>query len=180
MPVHNCNGQVIRGARVERSGVTFIRFNPIRRMVARGQGKEAPLLTKRHADAADRLLAAWTEAGEGVSHGTASYNVKIVDPASSGMIADGVLRSIHRQIAARMEIDEIRAQLGVRWSVLYSVVIAGIEVSAWGAASGMNPSVAAGYLACAMDWLAHFYAPPEQVQRSRVVEFQSPGDLAAD
>jgi hypothetical protein len=47
------------------------------------------------------------------------------------------------QFAARLEPDEIRARLGVHWSVLYSVVIAGIDVSAWGAASGMSPSVTA-------------------------------------
>jgi len=69
----------------------------------------------------------------------------------------------------------IRKPLGARWSVLYSVIIAGIEVSAWGAASGMNPSVSAGYLACAMDWLADFYSPPEQSQRIRSAEIAPPG-----
>jgi hypothetical protein len=54
---------MLRGARVERDGVVFIRSNPIRRMVTRGASKTNPLLEKRHADAADRLLTAWEEAG---------------------------------------------------------------------------------------------------------------------
>ena len=63
---------------------------------------------------------------------------------------------------------------------MFSVVIHGLDVSKWGAACGMNPATACGYIACAMDTLADFYASPEQVQRIRVVEFASPGDLAAD
>ena len=59
------------------------------------------------------------------------------------------------------------------WSVLYSVIIAGIDVGAWGAASGMRPDVAAGYLACALDWLVDFYTPPAPPSRIRAAEIEA-------
>src|SRR5689334_218231 len=55
-------------------------------------------LVKKHADATDRLLTAYAEAGEGVSVGVAAYDVKIGSSPSSGTIADGVLRTVNRQI----------------------------------------------------------------------------------
>jgi hypothetical protein len=45
LPVLNRNGAVIRGARLERDGIAFVRSNPICRMVAIGSNKEHPLLT---------------------------------------------------------------------------------------------------------------------------------------
>jgi hypothetical protein len=77
LPVLGRNGEVIRGPRVERSGIVFVRSNPIRHMVAMNSKKEHPLLSKRHADAADRLLAAWSEAGEGISFGVANYGGRL-------------------------------------------------------------------------------------------------------
>jgi hypothetical protein len=180
LPVLDRNGEVIRGARVERDGVVFVRSNPIRRMVAMGSKKDHPLLTKRHADAADRLLAAWTEAGAGVTFGVSAYGGRLSATPETGTISDAVLRGVNRQIDAKAEIEAVKTVLGTRWGALFSVVIHGLDVRVWGAACGMNPATACGYIACAMDTLADFYASPEQVQRIRVVEFASPGDLAAD
>jgi hypothetical protein len=182
LPVLDRNGDVIRGARVERDGVVFVRSNPIRRMVALGSRKEHPLLTKRHADAADRLLAAWTEAGAGVTFGIANYGVRLCGTPQTGMISDGVLRGVNRQIDARTELEAVKTVLGARWGTVFSVVITGLDVTKWGAACRMNPATACGYIAACMDTLADFYAPPEQTQRIRVVEFASPGGVreAAD
>jgi hypothetical protein len=107
LPVLGRDGEVIRGARVERDGIAFIRSNPIRRMVLRGRSKEQPLLTKRHADAADRLQTAWTEAGEGVTAGISHYGVKLASTPQTGVIAASVLAGVHRQVMARKEIEAI-------------------------------------------------------------------------
>jgi hypothetical protein len=84
------------------------------------------------------------------------------------------LSAYSERFAARLEIDEIRTRLGARWSVLYSVIIAGIEVTAWGATSGLRPDAAAGYLACALDWLVDFYSPPAPPSRICAAEIEAP------
>src|SRR4051795_6341245 len=138
LPVLGRNGEILRGARVERDGVSFRRSNPIRNMVQRGRGKEAPLLEKRHADAADRLLAAWEMAGGGITFGVASYGGRLSAMPTTGTLSDAVLRGVNAQIAARTELEGAKTVLGARWGALFSVVIAGIDVSAWGAACNMN------------------------------------------
>jgi hypothetical protein len=115
---------VVRGVRVERDGVVFVRSNPIRRMVAMGSKKEHPLLIKRHADAADHLLTAWETAGAGISYGVAPYGGRLSGTPQTGMISDGVLRGVNRQIAARTEIEVVKTILGARWGALFSIVMA--------------------------------------------------------
>jgi hypothetical protein len=179
LPVLGRDGEIVRGARLERDGVVFIRRNPIKRMVARGQNKESPLLSKRHSDAADRLLTAWETAGSGVTFGVANYGVKLSSTPQTGTISDGVLHGINRQIDARRELEAIKTVLGARWGALFSVVVAGIDVSAWGEAVGMNPHCAAGFVACCLDTLADFYAGPDRRGRIRMVEIASPGQRDA-
>jgi hypothetical protein len=174
LPVLGRDGEVIRGARLERDGIVFIRSNPIKRLVARGQGKDRPLFVKRHADAVERLLRAWEEGGEGITAGVAHYGVKISGSSSAGMIADGVLTGVNRQVAARAELEGVKARLGARWGALFSIAIAGIDVSAWGAAVGMNPNCAAGYCAACLDMLCDFYNGPERRGRIRMVEIRPP------
>jgi hypothetical protein len=179
LPVLGRDGEVVRGARLERDGVVFIRRNPIKTMVARGRNKGSPLLSKRHSDAADQLQRAYEEGGEGVTAGVANYNVKIGGASSTGVIADGVLRGVNRQIAARTEIEGVKTYLGGRWGAVYSVVIAGLSVIAWGEAVGMNGHCAAGFVAACMDALADFYAGPERRGQIRMVEIASPADAKA-
>jgi hypothetical protein len=62
---------------------------------------------------------------------------------------------------------------------LFSIVIAGIDVSAWGEAVGMNGHVAGGYLTACPDTLADFYAGPKRHTRIRVIEIKSPGEREA-
>src|SRR4051812_44999499 len=173
LPVLGRDGEVVRGARLERDGVVFIRRNPIKTMVARGRNKESPLLSKRHSDAADRLLVAWETAGAGVTFGVANYGGMLSSTPQTGTISDGVLRGVNRQIDARTEIEGVKTRLGARWGCLFSVVIGGIDVSAWGEAVGMNPHCAAGFVACCLDTLADFYAGPERRGQIRMIEIRS-------
>jgi hypothetical protein len=115
LPVLGRDGEIVRGARVEPDGVVFIRRNPIKTMVARGQNKENPLLSKRHADAADRLLTAWETAGAGVTFGVANYGGRLSGTPQTGTISDGVLHGINRQIDARRELEAVKTVLGARW-----------------------------------------------------------------
>jgi hypothetical protein len=115
---------------VERDGIVFIRSNPIKRMVARGQGKDRPLLSKRHADAADRLLCVWEE-GASVTAGVAHYGVRLSGTSTSGEIADGVLRGINRQIAARAEIEGIKTRLGASSLSELSCQVANLAMPEW-------------------------------------------------
>jgi hypothetical protein len=62
---------------------------------------------------------------------------------------------------------------------LFSIVIGGIDVSAWGEAVGMNAHVAGGFVACCLDTLADFYAGPERRGRIRAVEIEPRGECAA-
>jgi hypothetical protein len=179
LPVLGRDGEVLRGARLERDGVSFRRSNPIRNIVARGRNKENPLLSKRHSDAADRLLAAWEMAGGGITFGVASYGVKLSSMPTTGTLSDAVLRGVNAQIDARRELEGVKTVLGARWGALFSIVIAGIDISAWGEAVGMNAHVAAGFLACCLDTLADFYAGPERRGKIRMVEITSPGEREA-
>ena len=77
-----------------------------------GSKKDHPLLTKRHADAADRLLAAWTEAGAGVTFGVSAYGGRLSATPETGTISDAVLRGVNRQIDAKAEIEAVKTVLG--------------------------------------------------------------------
>lgn len=179
LPLLGRDGEVLRGARLERDGVSFRRSNPIRTMVMRGLNKENPLLSKRHSDAADRLLAAWEMAGGGITFGVAKYGVKLSSMPTTGTLSDAVLRGVNAQIDARRELEAIKTVLGARWGALFSIVIGGIDVSAWGQAVGMNPHVAAGFVACCLDALVDFYAGPERRGKIRMVEIAPPGEREA-
>jgi hypothetical protein len=113
-----------------RDGIVFVRSNPVKRMVARGQGKDRPLLSKRHADAADRLLRIWEE-GASVTAGVAHYGVRLSGTSTSGEIADGVLRGINRQIAARAEIEGIKTRLGASSLSELSCQVANLAMPEW-------------------------------------------------
>jgi hypothetical protein len=179
LPILGRDGEVIRGARLERDGVVFIRRNPIKTMVARGRNKESPLLSKRHSDAADRLLIAWETAGAGVTFGVANYGGRLSSTPQTGTISDGVLRGVNRQIDARREIEAIKTVLGARWGALFSIVIAGIDISAWGEAVGMNGHVAGGFVACCLDMLCDFYDGPARRGQIRMIEIRSRSEREA-
>src|SRR5690349_3299218 len=52
---------VLRGPRVEQSGIGMVRSNPIKRLAARSRRKEFPTIGQAHVMAADRLLTVWEE-----------------------------------------------------------------------------------------------------------------------
>jgi hypothetical protein len=164
------DGEVIRGAQVTKDGITFRVSNPIARMVALQRNKEAPLLTSKHREAADRIRTSYEEGHGGVHVAISSYEQRASTTPQTGIISDGVLRSVRRQTAARAEIEVVRAHLGPLWGVVYSIAIAGIDVSAWASAVGMRDEAAAGYLTCALDRLVAFLDGPERRGRIRTIE----------
>jgi hypothetical protein len=90
-----------------------------------------------------------------------------------------VLAGVHRQVAARKELETVRAKLGPSWNIIYSVVVAGIDPTTWGATQGMHSAMVCGYLAAAMDQLADYYAPPERRGWIRMAEIEPPGEREA-
>jgi hypothetical protein len=169
LPILGRDGEVIKNARLERDGISFRVSSPIRRMVALSKGKEAPLLRKPHADAADRLRMAYEECSGGVSWGVSNYEQRASGTPQTGVIAAAVLRGVHRQMAAHTEIEAARTHLGPLWGAVFSVAISGIDISAWAEAVGMRAPVAVGYLVGGLDILVRFYAGPETSGRIRSV-----------
>jgi hypothetical protein len=168
LPILGRDGEVIKNARLERDGISF-RVSS-RHMVARSKGKEAPLLRKAHADAADRLRMAHEECAGGVSWGVSNYEQRSSDTPQTGVITTAVLRGVNRQIAARAEVEAIRAHLGPLYGAVFSVAIAGIDVAAWAEAVGMRAPVAVGYLVGGLDIRVRFYAGPETSGKIRSVD----------
>jgi hypothetical protein len=180
LPVLGRNGEIIRGARLERNGISYRRNNPIRTMVARSQNKESPLLSKRSADAADRLAAAWEMAGKGVTFGVSSYEPRTASSPQTGSISDGTPRIVNQQIQAHREIEGIKTVLGARWGAAFSIIIVGIDVSSWAGMVGMREEPAAGFIACVMDTIADYYAGPEKRGQIRTVKIGPARALAAE
>jgi hypothetical protein len=70
----------------------------------------------------------------------------------------------------------VQARLGALWPVIHAVVICHIVPTAWGEAQGMQPNVAIGYVAAALDLLVQCYEPPKRRTSGRILmaEFDSP------
>jgi hypothetical protein len=45
LPVYGRDGQMLRGPRVEQSGATMVRSNPVKQLAARSRGKDYPTIT---------------------------------------------------------------------------------------------------------------------------------------
>jgi hypothetical protein len=166
------NGEVLRGPRLEVDGPTVQRSNPVRRMRLMNRHKDMPLVTKAHEDAADQLLKSWALA-QTISVGVGAYDERMAGMASAWGISEAVLKMTNEQIRARREIETVHTYLGPLWNVLHAVVILGLDVSAWGEANGMAPSVSSGYLAAALDRLLSVYAPKrDRPQKIRAAEIK--------
>lgn len=167
----------LRGPRVEReqdangrAGLVFITSNPIRHLakisaVLIGRG-HAPTVTRRHINAAERLLRAHRTAGEGVGMGHSNYGGTIGGVVTTGFISDGVCKAIGRQIDAHRE--RSAARIWVRdhlWEPIRAVVLDGVDVKAWATGRKQNARVALGYLMAALDALAAFYAMMDRGRR---------------
>jgi hypothetical protein len=162
---------VLRGPRVELSGVTMVRSNPVKRLAARSRNKEFPTIGEAHVTAADRLLTAWEEA-HGCPVPCANYSERQSGPASPGCVADATLLAADDYVKARNEVLRIEAAAGALWSVIYAVVICAIDPTAWGAAQGMNKHISIGYVTAALDLLVRCYQPRRPREgRIRWVEF---------
>ena len=175
MPVYARDGKtVLRGSRVEQSGATMVRSNPVKRLAAHSRGKDFPTVGEAHVTAADRLLTAWEE-----SHGApvlcSNYGERSASSSMPAGLSDATLHAAHVHIAARDEVLRIQARLGALWPVIHAVVICHIDPSAWGEAQGMNPHVSVGYVTAALDLLVRCYEPPER-KRGQILaaEFESP------
>src|SRR4051794_5006494 len=162
---------VLRGPRVELSGVTMVRSNPVKRLAARSRNKEFPTIGEAHVTAADRLLTAWEEA-HGCPVPCANYSERQSGPASPGSVADATLLAADEYVKVRNEILRIEAAAGALWPVIHAVVICAIDPCAWGEAQGMNRHVSVGYVVAALDLLVRCYQP-RQPRRGQIrwVEF---------
>jgi hypothetical protein len=165
---------VLRGPRVEQSGVGMVRSNPVKRLAARSRNKEFPTIGQAHVAAADRLLTAWEGAHGSPCQGM-NYGERQSGRASPGAVSDATLAAAHDYVMARNEVLRIEAAAGALWPVLHAVVICNIDPSIWGEAQGMNPHMSVGYVVAALDLLARCYQPCEpQRGKIRMIEFSSP------
>ena len=174
LPVYGRDGQMLRGPRVEQSGATMVRSNPVKQLAARSRGKDYPTISKAHVIAAERLLTAWEEA-HGAPVLIANYGERMASSSTPGVISEASLHAAHIHIAARDEILRVQARLGALWPVIHAVVICHIVPTAWGEAQGMQSNVAIGYVAAALDLLVQCFEPPQRRQPGRILvaEFES-------
>ena len=160
IPIVGHNGVVLRGPRVvvfdgRIEPASTIRNLAMRQARRSDKGGE-PSITAAHVKAAERLLQAHREVGEGI--GTASAAMGSV---RSGIAASGITEGRHRSLVRQLDLVEelrgARASLGPLFGVLDHTVIRGIDVAAWAAIQGMNRTMAVGFLAAALTMLATFH-----------------------
>src|SRR4051794_30385465 len=108
LPVYGRAGQVLRGSRVEQSGLTMVRSNPIKRLAAFSKNKDNPTITDAHVAASDRLITAWEEA-HGAPVLISNYDERTSRSSSPGVLSDAVIHAAHGYIAARDEILRVQA-----------------------------------------------------------------------
>lgn len=154
-PVTAADGTVLRGARVHRSGATFVRSSPLVHLMNRAG--DNPLITKAHLSAARWLQAQWELAGEGVGLGASNYGDR-TSGGGSGLPSDGGF--IWSQVEAQRNIAACQTFLGALWPAIMSVVILGMDVTSYAATRKLRREVALGYVAAALDRLAEFRKPP--------------------
>lgn len=174
--VITADGEIYRVPRVERSGLTFKRSNPVHHLRARGT------CTKAHERAADRLAQVWEDGGRGVGRGAALYGERTSGTPQSGWISDHVLAQIGYQNRCRAEFAGAHTWLGALFGVLQAVVLDGIDVTAWAQIETerrqreaillghdvplpMDRNRGVGYLLAALDRLVEFYAALDRAKR---------------
>lgn len=150
-------GVVLRGARVEPDGLAFKRSNPVQHLVRRHSESANPLVTDPHLIASERILISWETGAEGIGTGASNYGERSGGTPQTGYIADAVLRTLNRQIAARDEIAAAQAFLGALWPCVHAVVIRGVDITSWSTTTGLNRHAAVGYVVAALDRLVEFY-----------------------
>ena len=157
------DGQVLRGPRIERSGITFILTNPIRNMIIRSRHRRAdsdlPAITEWHAAASERLLRAHDLAGEGIGIGHSDYSRGGVSSApQTGYLSKATISAITRQAQAAEERARAKEWLGpVHWAPISACVLRGISFAAWAQTRPCRRAEALGDLVRALDALVEFY-----------------------
>lgn len=161
VPVLAADGTVLRSARVQRNGSTFVRSTPLLHLVSRSG--ERPTITGQHMSAAKRLADAWDIAGGGVGIGASDYGGR-TGAGGNGGPQDGGM--IWQQIEAQREIEGAAAFLGALWPCVRAVVLVGMDVTAFAATASLRREVALGYLRAALDRLVEFYAALDDKPRA--------------
>ncbi len=154
---------VLRGPRIERSGITFIRSNPVRNLLDRAKDRrpnsDLPRVTEYHLQATERLLRAHDMGGEGVGLGHSDYSragVRI-NP-QTGYIPDSVINAITTQASAAEECARAKVWLGpVDFAPINALVLKGISFAIWAETRHTRRAEALGDLVRALDRLVEFY-----------------------
>lgn len=162
-------GAVVRGARLQRDGVTFIRSNPVRRMYERGRGKgETATVRKAHLDACERLVRAWEDGAAGIGSVPSLLGERTAAMPQTGYISDQRIASIAYQTNARDEFVAAIEFLGALWPVVKRVVLDAADLAVWAQETRQPPDRAAGYLQAALDRLVEFYQRRDMNRRGRM------------
>lgn len=159
-------GGVVRAARVERDGVTFVRSSPIARMFRRGQAKgEAATVRQAHLEACERLQRAWEDGAQGIGSVPSLMGERTAQMPQTGYLSDQRIASITFQTNARDECIAAIEFLGALWPVVRRVVLDGADLAIWAHEMKQTPDRAAGYLQAALDRLVEFYQRRDRDRR---------------
>jgi hypothetical protein len=146
-------GLVLREARLVPDGVTFRRASPLSAM-------SRSSITPPRERAADRLLRAWEDGGQGVGVGAVQYGERTSGEVTTGWISDGVIAKLAYQTRCRDEYAAAMVSLGSSAPIVRAVVLEGVSVDMWSlrnAGDCPNAQVARGYLLAGLDRLVDFY-----------------------
>jgi hypothetical protein len=161
------DGNVVRGPRVMRDGIVFIRSNPVKHLLARSQNKEFPTIRKIHSDVAEKLRTAYEEGGSSITAGTSSYQERASTTPQTGYIADAIIASVTRQRNARIEVQAVKEHMGSLWDALFEFVIVGRDIGSIAAARHWRPEMMTGFIVASLERLVSFYSPPVE-RRGRI------------
>ena len=162
--VVNADGEVLREARVVRSGTTFVRSSPLRHMLARGSKRsdrgELAIIQLEHVLAAERLMIAWDLCSEGIGLGKSDYD-SMIGGGRTALLAQPGHAALVSQLRHRAELEGAATWLGSLWPVVRDVALRGVDVSAWAASVGMDRKAAPGYLRAGLERLCAFWKETE-------------------
>lgn len=168
--VLDASGAVLREARVQRDGVSFVKSNPIRHLVARWKAREddgvRPLITAKHLEICERLCVAWQEGGEGIGVGASDYERMGQSRGSASPdFSPQLLARMRHQRRQKAIFDGAMTWLGALSGVVRRVVVDGADLTVWGIETDTPRNAAVGYLSAALDRLQEYFAALDAMER---------------
>lgn len=161
--VLTADGEIYKHARLERSGKTFIRSNPVKYLRRLGETRRGgtALFTVDHETYSEKLILAWQEGGQGVGMGKSDYVSQSVRGTTNSGFSDAMLERMAYQRRQAALCAGAAAYMGSLWPCIKAVVLDGKAPGVWGKEVGLSRMYAVGYLAAALDKLVEFWKSAE-------------------